>query len=211
MANVSVPVLNSKGEAVRQVEVPAAVSSLKVKPVVVHQAVLAHTANQRTATAHTKTRSEVAGGGKKPWKQKGTGRARHGSIRSPLWIGGGVTFGPRNTRNYGHRLPQQVKKAALAMVVADYLTNGRVVVVESFPQVEKTKAMAEWLKALKLNPKQKYLVLLDDSERFAVRAMANLPHLTLMGVRQLNSYDALCAVKWIVSVDTLAKLFSLFE
>lgn len=206
---VTIPVLNEQGEVVRQVEVPAAVTARAVKPTVVHQTVVAQAANRRRATAHTKTRAEVSGGGIKPWRQKGTGRARHGSIRSPLWVGGGVVFGPRSDRNYGHRLPQQVKRAALRMVVTDYAASGRIVAVEAFPQSTKTKSMVAWLKTLKFSPQERVLVLLSDSERAAARALKNVPQVELMAVRQLNPYDGLRATKWLVSAATLPDLFNI--
>lgn len=203
-----VTILNTKGESVRQLPLTAAVLQQTVKPAVVHQVVVGYAANRRAGTAHTKTRDEVAGGGKKPWKQKGTGRARHGSIRSPLWVGGGVVFGPRSTRNFKHRLTDELKRQAKAMVVSDYLTAGRVLVVDELPQADKTKVYASLLKELKLKQGVDVLVLLTQAERAARRGMNNLRGVTVMGLRELNAYDGLRFRRWLVSGQGLTELMA---
>jgi len=101
---------NTKGEEVKEVELNPAIFGVEVKESVVHQVAIAQMANRRKILAHAKDRSEVKGGGRKPWKQKGTGRARHGSIRSPLWVGGGVTFGPSKLRNFSQKVNKKMKK-----------------------------------------------------------------------------------------------------
>ena len=206
MAITRLSVVDTKGKQLREVELPTAVLERKVKPSVVHQVVVGYGANRRAGTAHTKDRSEVSGGGKKPWKQKGTGRARQGSIRSPQWKGGGVVFGPRNTRNYSHRLTDQLKSTVLAMVVADALRSGRVTVVDSFPTELKTKVFAELLKAIKPTGTKRCLVLLTDGERELRRGFTNLPQVEVMGARQLNPYDGLAFSHWVVSSNGLADI-----
>lgn len=200
-------ILDQQGAAAGELAWPGALAKLAIKPAVVHQAVVAYMANRRRGTAHTKDRSEVAGGGKKPWKQKGTGRARHGSIRSPLWIGGGVTFGPRKDRNYTKRLPEKLKQQATAMVIKDYLTGGRVTIVAAWPETVKTKGMAEFFKTLKLTSPRGYLALLSDQEKSARRALQNLAPVTLMGVKQFNIYDGLSHRHWILSATAAKELF----
>jgi large subunit ribosomal protein L4 len=207
--SVNISIVDSAGQPVREFALPAEVALLKVKPAMVHQVVVGYASNKRAGTAHTKNRAEVSGGGKKPWKQKGTGRARHGSIRSPLWIGGGVTFGPRNERNYTKRTPQQLKKKALSMVVADYLLSGKVIVVNEFPQADKTKVFATLFRSLKIKTGKRVLVLLMDKEKNLRRGLANLPGVEIMGVKQLNAYDGLSVQQWLVSEAGLAQLIKL--
>ncbi|MBI5733690.1 MAG: 50S ribosomal protein L4 [Candidatus Kerfeldbacteria bacterium] len=199
MPPVATKILNQQGVAVGELAWPAGLTKLVIKPVVVHQVAMAYAANRRQGTAHTKDRSEVAGGGKKPWKQKGTGRARHGSIRSPLWVGGGVTFGPRKERNYSQRLPEKLKQQATAMVIKDYLVDNRLTVVEAWPAGTKTKVLAEFFKTLKLTSAKPYLVLLTDEEKTLSRGLRNLANVVLMGVKQFNLYDGLRHRHWVLS------------
>jgi large subunit ribosomal protein L4 len=206
---VNISIVNSEGQPVREFALPAGVTSFKVSPALVHQVAVGYASNKRAGTAHTKNRAEVSGGGKKPWKQKGTGRARHGSIRSPLWKGGGVTFGPRNERNYIKRTPQQLKKKALSMVVADYLLSGQVIVVNEFPQADKTKVFATLFRSLKIKTGKRILVLLLDKEKNLRRGLSNLPSVEIMGVKQLNAYDGLSVQQWLVSEAGLAQLIKL--
>lgn len=136
------PVYNIKAEKIKEAELNPAVFGVKVKESVVHQVMVAQMANARVAIAHTKTKGEVRGGGIKPWKQKGTGRARHGSIRSPLWKGGGVTFGPRKDRNFSQKVNKKMKTKALFMCLSDKVKNGLMVLVDKLNLAEgKTKEM----------------------------------------------------------------------
>lgn len=207
MAEAKLAIYNTEGKPAREAMLPAAVAGFAVKPSVVHQVAVAYAAGKRAGTAHTKTRDEVRGGGKKPWKQKGTGRARHGSTRSPIWIGGGVVHGPRNTRNWEQRLPEKLKRVALAMVVADYLKSGKVIVVESWPTEQKTKVFAALFKELKLA--RSCAALLLEEEKGARQGLANLSRVEVMGLRQLNAYDGLRYPKWVVSAAGFAKLCSI--
>lgn len=207
MSTTKISIYDVSAKPVREAELPPAVTAVRVRPALIHQVVLAYGANRRAGTAHTKTRDEVRGGGKKPWKQKGTGRARHGSIRSPLWVGGGVVHGPRSTRNWQQRLPDQLKQGALAMVVADYLTSDRVTVLDHFPEETKTKVFAKLFRDLKLG--RSVLVLLTDSERAARQGISNLPHASVQGLRQLNTYDGLKHSHWVVSAAGLEQLYTL--
>ncbi|MDP3986564.1 MAG: 50S ribosomal protein L4 [Candidatus Veblenbacteria bacterium] len=200
-----ITVVNAQGEAVRELALPEAVRTRSLKSGLVHQVVVAYAANRRAGTAHTKTRDEVAGGGRKPWRQKGTGRARHGSIRSPLWVGGGVVFGPRSTRNYTQRLPRELKNQARAMVVGDYLASAKVTVVNELPQADKTKVFATLFKDLKLSGRRT-LVLLTSSEQSLRRGLMNLPKVEVMGVREFNAYDGLRYPRWLVSQAGAAEL-----
>ncbi|MFA4818798.1 MAG: 50S ribosomal protein L4 [Patescibacteria group bacterium] len=199
MSPAVIKILNHKGEAAGELAWTADFDKVVIKPTVVHQVVVAYAANHRQGSAHTKNRSEVAGGGKKPWKQKGTGRARHGSIRSPIWVGGGVVFGPRNTRNYGQRLPDKLKSLATAMVIKDYFATGRVTVLADWPTDSKTKVFSQLARDLKLTSRRPYLALLTDQEKTIRRGLQNLPNFEIMGTKQFNVYDGLSYRHWVMS------------
>lgn len=141
---------NQNGEAVKDINLNPAVFEMKINEPLIHQVAMAQLANARVAIAHTKTKGEVRGGGKKPWRQKGTGRARHGSIRSPLWKGGGVTFGPRNTRNFSQKVNKKMKKAALFSCLSDKAQQNALVILDKLDATEaKTKEFAKVILNLK--------------------------------------------------------------
>lgn len=210
MSELNLPILNNKRETTGQVEIPKALATLVVKPALVHQVIVSHMANARAGTAHTKTRDEVRGGGRKPWKQKGTGRARQGSIRSPQWIGGGVVHGPRNERNYTQRTPEKLKALAKGMVVKDYLERGLINVVAAWPETTKTKDMMTFVKNVLPNAKKlKALVLLTETEKTTRRALKNIPGLEIMSVKSINAYDGLCYPKWLMSEAAVKEVLKL--
>ncbi len=146
MANIKT--YNSKGEALGNIELNDSVFAVVPKNSVVHQVYSAMLANAREPWAESKGKGEIRGGGKKPWKQKGTGRARHGSIRSPLWRGGGVTFGPRNERNYKQKINKKMGQLATKMCLSDKVKAGKFIVLEDFVASGKTKEMADLRRAL---------------------------------------------------------------
>lgn len=207
-ANSAMKVLNTQGKEVKDLSLPAVLLAKKIKPGVVHQVVVAYASNHRAGTAHSKTRDEVSGGGKKPWRQKGTGRARHGSIRSPLWVGGGTVFGPRSDRNYKKGLPATLKNQARSMVVADYFISGKVIVVDELPQAEKTKVFAELFRDLKISGRRT-MVLLTDKEKSLRRGLQNLPGVEVMATKEFNIYDGLRFPRWLVSESGAAELVKL--
>ncbi|MFH1187548.1 MAG: 50S ribosomal protein L4 [bacterium] len=131
-------VYNINGEVVEEIELNSDIFDIKLNNGLVHQAAEAQAANARQILAHTKNRGEVRGGGIKPWKQKGTGRARHGSIRSPLWVGGGVTFGPRNTRNFTKQINKKMKKKALFMCLSDKAKSNLIILLKDL-DIDKAK------------------------------------------------------------------------
>ena len=142
-------VYNLEGKATGEIELSDAIFGVKIKPEIVHQVFTAQMNNRREPWADTKKRGEVRGGGKKPWQQKGTGRARHGSIRSPIWKGGGVTFGPLSVRNYKTKINDKLRRLALKMCLSDKASGAALWVVEDFKFAEpKTKLFANFLKAL---------------------------------------------------------------
>lgn len=197
---MEVDVLNSEGKVTGKMNLPEAFSQVKVNRHLLHEVVTAYLANQRKGTHSVLTRSEVRGGGKKPWKQKHTGRARAGTIRSPLWRGGGIIFGPQ-PRSYRVDLPQAKIKSALSQVLAAKAGNGEVVVSEK-PQLEnaKTKKVAQWLK--KISPSQNSLLVLEKKDEKLFLASRNLTRFRVMECRQLHPYDLLNAQKIIFTPES---------
>jgi len=165
-------------------ELPKEITGMKVNSSLIHQVVVSQMANRRKNIAHTKDRSEKRGGGRKPWRQKGTGRARHGSIRSPLWKGGGVTFGPRKEKNYSKKIPLKMKRKAVLMVLAAKAENDLILFKEAL-KASKTKELAE------LMPKDNCLIVLGVYDRNLVLASRNIPNLKVMEAKELNALDLL--------------------
>lgn len=168
---------------------PDALFAVKPKLGVIHQAIVAQEANARVAIAHTKDRSEVRGGGKKPWKQKGTGRARHGSSRSPIWVGGGVTFGPRNDRNFSVKINKAQKRLALAMVLTDKVASGAFVAVDQFVFPEAKTKLAAAMRSALPGASTSALIVLAPGEEALVRAARNLADTTTIRAGSLNVRD----------------------
>ncbi len=166
------------------------VFDIHAKEGVVHSAVVNFLANQRQGTHSTKTKGLVSGGGKKPWKQKGTGRARAGSIRSPLWRTGGIVFGPQ-PRDYSYKLPKKVKKLALMTAFYRKLADGEVVVIDNFAiEKPKTKEMKEILKNLGLTGKS-ILIVLPEKDNSVVLSARNIPSVSVTRTADLNTYDVI--------------------
>jgi large subunit ribosomal protein L4 len=186
----SVKIYNQEGKETGALELNPKFFGLKADAGLVHEVVVAQQANARRAIAHTKNRGEVSGGGKKPWRQKGTGRARQGSIRSPQWVGGGIVFGPRNTRNFSVKVNRQVKQKALFMALSDKVLDGKFLVLEAFqPKEIKTKFAAELLQKLPLG--RRTLMVIPKSDPALMRMVRNLPQVKLVTVNSLNLVDVL--------------------
>ena len=197
-----IKVYNMDGKVVSEREMAAKPFDVKVNEGLVHLAAEAQMANSRTASAHTKTRGEVRGGGKKPWKQKGTGRARHGSSRSPIWVGGGITFGPRPDRNFSKKINRKTKKAALAMALADKVRGEAFIGLDAFSMSEgKTKVMAGMLKKLPVG--RKVLLVLPKADKMTIRASRNLQNLWTVTAGDLNLVDVLKASTVVAPVETI--------
>jgi large subunit ribosomal protein L4 len=202
--SVVVPVVSQTRAAVGQVEIPATVLAGPVREGLVHEMVKSQLALRRAGTHATKTRAFVSGGGKKPWKQKGTGRARAGSSRSPLWAGGAVVFGPQ-PRNYGYRLPKSARKAALRSVLAARHGEGKLVVVDALTLAEpKTKRMVECLQGLGIDGS--VLVVLGAVNEPVMRAARNLPKVKVLLVGGINVYDVLKHATLVITRDALDQL-----
>lgn len=202
-----IKVYNMEGKAVSERELSAKLFEAKVNENLVHLALDVQMASARTPAGHTKTRGEVRGGGKKPWKQKGTGRARHGSIRSPIWVGGGITFGPRPNRNYAKKLNKKTKKAVFAMVMSDKAKHDGLVALDALEIANgKTKAMAAMLKKLPVG--RKVLLVLPASDKMALRASRNLQNLRTVTAGDVSFLDVLKAdtvVTPVAALDALEK------
>jgi len=199
-----VNVLNLQGEVVRQVELPAAIFEAPIRPDLMHQAYVRQMANARLGTHDTKTRGEVSGGGRKPWRQKGTGRARQGSIRAPQWVGGGKVHTP-HPRSYRQEMPKKMRRAALRSALSAKAAESEIVVVEHLNLSEpKTRLMAEVLRnvagdasALILMPQK------DASYETVMRASNNLPDTKVLLAAYLNIRDLLGFEKVVMPLQTL--------
>jgi len=187
---MKIDVYNQKREKVEEIELPKEIFEVPMNSDLVYQVVMTQMANQRQVIAHTKDRSEVRGGGKKPWRQKGTGRARHGSRRSPIWKGGGVTFGPTKERNFKKEINKKMKRKALMMVLSAKAKNDLLLILDKIVlEKNKTKLMAEIIKKL-LNDKSS-LIALPKKEENIIRAANNLPKIQVTETRNLNCLDLL--------------------
>ena len=183
----AIKVYNMKGSEVGTMELCDSVFGVEYKEAVIHQAVVTRLANERQGTKSTLTRSEVRGGGIKPWRQKGTGRARQGSIRSPQWIHGGVVFAPK-PRDFSKKMNATAKKVALLSALSKKVADGEFIVIDELTvSAAKTKEMAAFQKALGLN--KGALVVMDNDDVNVIRAAANLPKLDTLPLAQLSTYE----------------------
>jgi len=204
-------IYNISGEKVSSVKLPTAIFGVEVSPELIHRVVVSRQANLRKSTAHTKTRGEVRGGGKKPWQQKGTGRARAGSIRSPIWRGGGITFGPRNERNYTQKINKKIQRQVLLMALSDKAINNRLVIVDNFNlAAEKTKEFAKLLKLLPIQ-NQKCLFAYQPSEIIIHRVAKNIASVATIPVQNINLRQLLDANYVLMSQATLNELSTKFK
>ena len=182
----AIKVLNMSGAEVGEIELNDNVFGVEYKESLIHQAVVTRLANERQGTKSTLTRTEVRGGGIKPWRQKGTGRARQGSIRAPQWIKGGVVFAPKS-RDFSKKMNEKAKKAALLSALSKKVADGEFIVVDELKvSAPKTKEMAAFAKALNL---KKALVVMDNDDVNVIRAAANLPKLSTLPLAQLSTYE----------------------
>lgn len=203
---MKIKVYNLEGTESGELDLNDKVFGVKIKPEVVHEVFVAQMNNTREPWADTKTRGEVRGGGKKPWQQKGTGRARHGSIRSPIWVGGGVTFGPLSTRNYKSKINKNTRKVALKMCLSDKAQSGALWVVDSFNFSEpKTKLFVQFLK--KMPAKQKsFLVLTGAQEGQVYKMSRNLEKISAIPARDASVAAVIQKQAIIASKDGIADL-----
>jgi len=198
-------VYNLLGKEAGTVELADAVFGVKAVPTLIHQVYLALEANAREPWADTKNKGEVSGGGKKPWKQKGTGRARHGSIRSPLWKGGGVTFGPLTERNYKQKINRKMSQKAVTMCLSDKLSHAKMIVLENFDLSGKTKEASEMRNAL-AGAGKSTLILSEKQNENLNLATRNLPNVHVQRTQDVNVVDLLHHQYVIVSKDGVKAL-----
>jgi len=204
----TVEVIGAEGAATSTVELPSEVFDVQANIPLMHQVVVGQLAAARQGTHKAKTRGEVSGGGRKPYKQKGTGRARQGSIRAPQFTGGGVVHGPV-PRDYTQRTPKKMKAAALRGALSDRAREGRVHVVESFVENEtpRTKAALNVLRSITESPK--VLVVLSRTEETSWLSLRNLPEAHVIAADQLNTYDVLNSLQVIFTVAALTEFLGL--
>src|SRR3989344_5418447 len=225
---MDITLYNQSGETIGTAQLPENIFAVPMNADVVHQALVTAQANARVAIAHAKGRGEVRGGGKKPWKQKGTGRARHASIRSPIWKGGGVTFGPTKERNFKKKINKKMARKALFMALSSKAKDKQLFVLDNIIlENPKTKEMAAILKNLStlmgnpdvkesgLRPKRRrkptMLLVVPSMEGKVKRSANNLPNFSAMEARNLNPLEVL-SYKYLIlmkdSVDALSKTFN---
>ena len=197
-------VVDMNGQHVSEIELSDAVFGITPNEKAVHIAVVNFLANQRQGTQNTKIRMEVSGGGKKPWRQKGTGHARQGSTRAPQWTHGGVAFAPK-PRCYSYTLNKKVKRLAMKSALSSKVADGQMVVIDSIVTEEyKTKNIVNMLKAVGAD--KKALIVLPEIDKKVIASAANIPGVKTTQVNTLNVYDILGADKFIVVKDAVAKI-----
>lgn len=223
LVSLEAPVYSEKAKKVSTIALPASVFGVKWNADLVHQVTISMMSNARAGTAHTKDRSDVSGGGKKPWKQKGTGRSRHGSSRSPIWVGGGVAHGPRAEKDYSKKINKKMRVKALFTVLSKKFALGKVLFVDSLSLSEKkTKTAFETLITLatiegfeKLGNKKATTLLLvvPEKNENLEKSFANLPGVTLVLARELSAvtvmkFSHIVILSPEVSVETLVSKMS---
>ena len=202
MATVKVYGINA--QAVGEIELPETVFGVEMNAGLVHQVIVMQLASQRLGTHSTKTRSMVRGGGRKPWRQKGTGRARAGSRRSPLWRSGGTIFGP-SPRSYAFRMPKKQRRLALRCVLSEKLRNNELIVLDELNfEAAKTKQMVKLLSDFKVDSKA--LFIADEVSENVERSARNLQGVKTLGALGLNAYDLLYHDKLFITKDAIAKI-----
>ncbi|RPJ46966.1 MAG: 50S ribosomal protein L4 [Candidatus Latescibacterota bacterium] len=192
-----------EGQEKGTVTLPDSAFGVEPKEQAVYEAVKGLLANQRHGTNSTKTRHEVSGSGSKPWRQKGTGRARSGTSTSPLWVGGGRIHGPR-PRDYDMRIPKKIRRVALLSVLSDKAKEGRIVVIDALPRLEapKSKTFAEFWKRVAKDG-EKCLLVVDSFDENVFKSVRNLPRLAVTTVGNLNAYEAIRVGRIVLTADAL--------
>ena len=205
----TVSVYDMTGKETGKMELSDAIFGIEPNKAVMHSAVVNYLANQRQGTQSTLTRAEVSGGGKKPWRQKGTGHARQGSTRAPQWTHGGIALGPK-PRSYSYTLPKKVRRLAMKSAFSAKVASGDLIVLEALTlEGIKTKTVAAMLKALGAD--RKVILLLPEKDEAAVKSARNIPGVKTALVNTLNTYDILNADKFIVVKDAVAKLEEVYK
>ncbi|HHY20132.1 MAG TPA: 50S ribosomal protein L4 [Firmicutes bacterium] len=200
-----VTVFNVNGQQVGQLELSDKVFGAEIKPHLMHDAVAMYLARQRVGTAATKTRGMVRGGGRKPWRQKGTGRARQGSIRAPQWKGGGVVFGP-TPRDYSYSMPKKARRAALCSALSAKAQNQNIIVLDNWQiDTPKTKEVVEVLENLSVADK-KILIVTADNNVVLYKSARNIPTVGTIAAQNLNTYEVLNYDTLVMTKDAVSKV-----
>ena len=203
-----VNVYNILGEQVGEMELKDTVFGIEVNEHVLYEVVKNQLANRRQGTQSAKTRAEVRGGGRKPWRQKGTGRARQGSIRAPHWVGGGVAFAPK-PRDYSYKVPKKVKRLAMKSALSSKVLNDEIIVLEELKLEEpKTKEMVKILANVKAG--KKVLIVMDEKNINVIKSAKNIPNVQTALVNTLNVYDILKFDSFIITKDAVRKVEEVF-
>lgn len=206
---MKVDVLNLQGKKVSSTELPSSVFEAQVKPDLMHQALTRQLSNARAGTHKTKSRSEVAGGGRKPWRQKGTGRARHGSIRSPIWVGGGKAHTPQ-PRSYRVRMPRKMRRAALRSALSAKAGEQQITIVDDLKLEEpKTAAMTEIL--TQLNAADGAVIVLPEANENVEKAARNLPQVKTIRANYMNVRDLLQHKRVIIPQEAIAAIVAYLD
>jgi len=201
---------NQENKEIGTILLPKEVFEVKVNPDLVHQVVVSQMANKRRVIAHTKGRGEVRGGGRKPWRQKGTGRARHGSIRSPIWRGGGVTFGPTKNRVFKKKINKKMRRKALFMVLSAKVNEKLITVLDNLKlEKAKTNEISKILKKI-LPPKTSALMILPQKDEKILRAGKNIPKFRIIEARNLSALDLLSFKYLILAKEAVKKIQETF-
>lgn len=204
MKNISV--LNIKGEKVKDITLNETVFGIEPNDAVLYDAITLARNNERQASANTKTRSEVSGGGRKPWKQKGTGRARQGSTRAPHWYHGGVVFGPTPDRNYTKKMNKKERKLALKSALSYKLIDSEMIVLDAFNlESNKTKEAIQILTNLKVN-NEKTLIVVDKLDENLVLATRNLANVILLESNEINTLDVVSADRMLITENAIKQI-----
>ncbi|MCL6634693.1 MAG: 50S ribosomal protein L4 [Peptococcaceae bacterium] len=203
----TVAVYNINGEQVGELVLKDEIFGVEVNDPVLHDVVVMQLANRRQGTHDTRTRAEVRGGGRKPWRQKGTGRARHGSIRSPIWRGGGIVFGP-HPRDYSYSLPRKVRRLALKSALSAKVSAGEMVVLDELRLDQpKTRDMARILSNLKVDDA---LLVTAEKDEAVEKSARNIPNVKPLEAASLNVYDILAHDKLVMTRDAVARVEEVF-
>lgn len=193
-----------KGEKNGEYDLPKYIFDVELNTDLVHQVLRAISLNRLTPVAHTKTKAEVSGGGRKPWKQKGTGRARHGSSRSPIWRKGGITFGPRNDRNYSVSINKKMKRKALFMMLSDFVISNKLYLVDDISiSTPKTKDGIELLKNVIKSDTEKTLLVVSTKDYLVEKTFSNLQNVKVILANSLNVEDLLKYNSLIMTVPSI--------
>ncbi len=199
-----IDVYNIEGKKVDDVELKEDIFGIIPNEELVHSVIVNYLANQRQGTQSTKTRAEVRGGGKKPWRQKGTGRARQGSIRAPHWVGGGIALGPK-PRSYNYKLNKKEKRLAIKSCLSSKVIENELTIVDKFELKEiKTKDVAKVLNNLKLEGKT--LILLPEKNEILQKSARNIEGVKTLSVNTINAYDLVKYSNLVITLDTVKKL-----